>query len=351
MTPLPKYIDDYIFSELQAEYSPGYRNIEHFNVDFNLNNSEYGNKIYLGTYFPRSWVESFTIFNELFSKNIIKSKIETRTFLNILDIGTGTGGNIIGLLESLRINGLYNKKINLVTVEGNKIAIEYQKKLVQLFCKRHNLEINHICKELILTKDSIVDFFNLLNNKNIKFDIVSSFKFASEYYNIQSSINDALNTKYFKLLANQVSRVLLPSGFFLFLDLCSCNFGHPKFRDYTPIIMTKEIKEFVNENKDNISFLIPITCALWSGICRTNECYTERIFQVKHSKTGQTYERSKVTYKVFSRPIFAKEVIDSVVKKQKYQTCFGVKPKYCSDGCLTSFQNNIVDLPNGFKFE
>ena len=55
MSQLPKYIDDYIFGELKAEYSPNYQEL---NVDYNLNNTESENRKYLGTYFPRSWVES-----------------------------------------------------------------------------------------------------------------------------------------------------------------------------------------------------------------------------------------------------------------------------------------------------
>jgi len=64
MIKFPIVWDNYIFNELKGIYSPG------DNVDIGTMNDENANKIYIGTYFPRSWAECYTIFNELYvSKN------------------------------------------------------------------------------------------------------------------------------------------------------------------------------------------------------------------------------------------------------------------------------------------
>ena len=51
---------------------------------------------YLGTYFPRSYAESYCIFSEYFKSN--NSDFADKEELSIFDFGSGTGGEIIGLL-------------------------------------------------------------------------------------------------------------------------------------------------------------------------------------------------------------------------------------------------------------
>ena len=54
-----EYIDKYIYEELGGFYERG------TNIDTNIENKENDNKRYLGTYFPRSLIESFTILDDL----------------------------------------------------------------------------------------------------------------------------------------------------------------------------------------------------------------------------------------------------------------------------------------------
>lgn len=60
---LPNWLDRYLFFDLGAKYSP---NHSRFEYNLNLNTGEI--KVYLGTYFPRSFVEVKSIFEE-FSQN------------------------------------------------------------------------------------------------------------------------------------------------------------------------------------------------------------------------------------------------------------------------------------------
>ena len=62
-TRLPIWLDDYIFKTLKAQYSPN-----HERFDFNLDLSESDILKYLGTYFPRSYGESFCIFDNFKDK-------------------------------------------------------------------------------------------------------------------------------------------------------------------------------------------------------------------------------------------------------------------------------------------
>lgn len=76
----------YILEELHATYHE-----EYFDVQYNLQNDEEKNKKYLGTYFPRSFKESYTIFEDIFTVLIDYGFFQNDT-LNILDFGSGTGG-------------------------------------------------------------------------------------------------------------------------------------------------------------------------------------------------------------------------------------------------------------------
>ena len=90
---LPLWLDDYIFNRLGATYCCSRSNmsvIDWNNVDV-LN--------YLGTYFPRSFVESYSIFTSFLKKHAVI--YDCKKELSIFDFGCGTGGEIIGLLLAL----------------------------------------------------------------------------------------------------------------------------------------------------------------------------------------------------------------------------------------------------------
>ena len=94
---LPSYLDNLIFGEFfGASYQP-----DHQHYEFNLNHTEEELLIYLGTYFPRSFGESLCIFTPIIKSKVINSELSSKDCINILDIGCGSGGEILGLLHVL----------------------------------------------------------------------------------------------------------------------------------------------------------------------------------------------------------------------------------------------------------
>ena len=87
---LPEWLDTFIFDKLEAQYCP--RNSDMTNID----DDKAKTLNYLGTYFPRSYAESYCIFSEYFTSN--NSDFADKEELSIFDFGSGTGGEIIGLL-------------------------------------------------------------------------------------------------------------------------------------------------------------------------------------------------------------------------------------------------------------
>ena len=59
MCEFPEWLDNYIFNILKAKYSP-----DHVRFEYNLNLNKDEVLIYLGTYFPRSYIETNSLFTE-----------------------------------------------------------------------------------------------------------------------------------------------------------------------------------------------------------------------------------------------------------------------------------------------
>ena len=94
MCEFPEWLDNYIFNILKAKYSPDYIRFEY---NLNLNKDEV--LIYLGTYFPRSYIETNSLFTEFSNAVNYTKAIEHKSELKILDLGCGTGGEILGILS------------------------------------------------------------------------------------------------------------------------------------------------------------------------------------------------------------------------------------------------------------
>jgi len=138
---LPVYIDELIFNKLNAKYKPDYTK---FNKNLYLNQDE--NLIYLGTYFPRSYAESYLIFTNLFNNSIINETYLDKQEINILDIGSGTGGNLLGLLMGI-IENLSDKiNINILAIDGNQYSLKILQKIIFKIKLQYNLNISLNCQ-------------------------------------------------------------------------------------------------------------------------------------------------------------------------------------------------------------
>ncbi len=336
---IPKYLDDFIFNELGGCYQTGQ------NVDNNIDNDENENKTYIGTYFPRSLVECFIIFHELYQIQIIKNSIDGKQSLKILDIGTGTGGNLVGLMFFLKKIKFSSENVEFYTIDGNKNAIEYQVKFFKKFNAEHKTHFR--LKYVTMRIDSIDTFKpqleNYLNQKDFKFDIITSFKFISEFYNIDHVASSGLYTLFSEIIAKYLSK----NGLFLILDLVSGNFDRNRPRPYTTQIMSDELNKYVKADSENMQYVIPICCAKWSCNCKTQGCYTERKFRIKHSHKQN--DLSKVCYRFFTHPFFAQQIVSTLPNHEKYQMSENsYHPRYCKSTILYEM-NSDEEIANAFK--
>ena len=130
----PSELSDFIYGELGAKYDPDYDRAKK-----SLDSDEVQNMIYLGTYFPRSFLEINKIFTDLIQNSHICKLLKRKKEYYILDIGSGTGGSLLGMLWFLKEFNQNNEdiSIHILSIDGNRNALEIQKRLLDKFCSKN----------------------------------------------------------------------------------------------------------------------------------------------------------------------------------------------------------------------
>jgi len=129
--------------------------------------------------------------------------------------------------------------------------------------------------------------------------------------------------------------------------LVSGDYEHRNTRPFTTQIMSDELNSFVKTPTSQLSYILPICCGFWSDGCRTQQCYIERQFEIKHSRRQR--DITKVTYRVMVKKPFAREILENVQAKEQYQMSYNSwHPRYCRNTRVIE-KTNETELPNAFK--
>ena len=185
--------------------------IELGNTRDNLKNSKEAIIACLVEQFPRSYRESYELYCDLFNNLEIFTIYDNLDCINVLALGTGSGGDVFGLIHAFE-DYYCEKQINIYTVEGNVDALLSQ---VNMF--RRYIDPNLIKNDVNLIPLSVIihsKFYSLKQKLNQvsqkkgikKFDLIQSFKWMNEqsarekigFYDLYSFINTYL-------LANRIS--------------------------------------------------------------------------------------------------------------------------------------------------
>ena len=168
---LPEWLDTLIFDKLEAQYCP--RNSDMTNIDDDKEKT----LNYLGTYFPRSYAESYCIFSEYFKSN--NSDFADKEELSIFDFGSGTGGEIIGLLTVLEEQFPNLKKVWIVALDGNQNALRTYEKILNIAKTHIRFEVRNNSTPIMV--EDFYDLHILDKVLNERFDIIISFKAVCEF--------------------------------------------------------------------------------------------------------------------------------------------------------------------------
>lgn len=171
---LPEWLDNLIFEQLGAKYCRS-------NADMTVIDWDKKDILnYLGTYFPRSYAESYCIFTEFLTK--WPNRFVDKTELSVFDFGCGTGGEIIGFLDAIRY--LPNiQSIHIHALDGNHHALRFLEQILYFYSGKTSVKI--IIDIIPLTIDDFYDLratLKLLSTDN--FDIIMTFKAICEFVSI-----------------------------------------------------------------------------------------------------------------------------------------------------------------------
>lgn len=298
---LPKWLDEIIYTDFEAIFEPHPQD-----VVYNPDQPYEFVKIYLGTYFPRSYAESFCIVNNLIENNKYLSSINTLEEVNILDFCCGTGGEIIGIIDVLQANLPNLKRINIDAFDANPNAIRFLYHLIETVVESGNIRVNINITPQGLFVSSEQELCDLVNLTNVQYHFILSFKALNEF--IQHST--FANHNVYSLISSYLSPLLSDIGIFILSDVTTKLNNSELFY---PQVLNDGINEFVNSSKNKFSSLYPYPCYFHETTC--NGCYMQDTFTVSHSKRKN--DISKVVYRIICRKDFA----DTIVAPNFNQSC------------------------------
>lgn len=299
---LPNWLDRYLFFDLGAKYSP---NHSRFEYNLNLNTGEI--KVYLGTYFPRSFVEVKSIFEEFSQNSNYLSLVGERTSVSILDLGCGTGGDFFGLLSFLEKYEPSLKSVKLLAIDGSQMALRFFEKIMAEFKKHSRLKIDYRIGPVFIESENDL---NLISDVlSDKYDLILSCKAICEML-----AKRRIKNKAYKQTASMLSSKLTDKGIMLIEDV---TIKSPATEKFIPYMLNAELNEFVAEN-DEFATIYPTACKDKESKC-INGCFFKKEIRVTHS--AKNNDISKIIYRIIGKKPFAENIVVSSKGKTEYNSC------------------------------
>ena len=317
-TTLPKWLDNLLFDTLNARYSP---NWQRFDQNLDLNDDEI--KIYLGTYFPRSYGESFCIANSLLNNITYRKILNSKEEINILDIGTGTGGNLVGFLCALAKHCKNNMCIYIHAIDGNSAALNTAKIIFE------NLD-SRLSSKLVFSYDiKIIKQYDLPKPTRNLYDFILTSKIGSEIIYTGKGKSD----NYYYEFLSYYAKYLSEYGTLILLDVTT----KPNHTNFYPTLLNEQSSRFI---QNNIEFqtIVPIPCYLYENNC-FNSCFTQKKFTVSHRSASN--DRSLITYRAIVRKSLTSLFHSSTPSNAEYVICVKASlEKYKK--CPLSIKGNVL---------
>lgn len=324
MTPapastLPTWVESFLFDSLKARYEPDWRRFSD-----NLDLSDEDQRKYLGTYFPRSFVELNTIFGNLYKSGRFQSVYSNMDTIAILDICSGGGGDLLGTITTCLQNSKRLKTLLITVIEACESSINSLRYFIQE-CRKQYPYVTIECKCIRCRILSVNDILAQPINEYFPYDIILFDKAGSELF------RQGMKTVY-----KDICRVLAPmlnlSGVLCLLDITMKDEGTGLFY---PQILNDQVNRFITED-GSFSSILPLSCRFKERECNT-PCYTQQVFSVSHR--GRSNDVSKVAYRLLGHRVF----VDDITRHLSPDGNSYVVSAVNSDTCKQCRGQNIVN--------
>ena len=315
---LPGFIDAQL-TRMGASYQKQYQGAR-----FNFGATPEDNRIYLGTYFPRTVIESWNIFSELLSVPVISSAISQKDTIRILDIGSGTGAAVVGVLLALSNWGRCNVPIEVTSMDINQDALvkqgEFLENLRESISLDFTMDLRHV--DLPFDLDGFVQALSAIEDKEgRRYDLITNWKCLCEFYNMNFASAQGIICNTIQI----VSQMLLPYGLYILSDLTTSDNGC----EFFSMTLNREANKHDINPESSVRTILPLPCARSSSLCNEGKCYTQRRFVLGHQLVRN--DITKIAYRVFAPNSFAQTIGATFTQHPAYrvnaaratEACFG----------------------------
>ncbi len=317
---LPAFIDDQL-EQMGATYQRRKQEAR-----FNFEASHEDNQIYLGTYFPRTVIETWNILSEILSIPVIGSAISQKDTIRILDIGSGTGAAVAGMLLALFNWGRCKVPVEITAIDINQDALCKQSEILESLRENINLDytLAPYCVKLPFDLESYISVLSgIADQFGTRYDIITSWKCLCEFYNVNYPSAQGIISNTLRI----VSRMLLPYGFCIVADVTTRDNPY----EYFAMILNREANHHDKNPQAIMHTILPIPCARNSSTCMNGRCYTQRRFVLNHRLS--TNDETKITYRVFAPNSFAETITATFAEHPAYRMNAARPDESCLGGC------------------
>jgi hypothetical protein len=298
-TILPNWLDGVLFDALGGRHEPNWQRFER-NLD--LNEDEV--KIYLGTYFPRTYAEAFCIFDSLLANDEYSAAWSKKTEASILDLGTGTGGNLVGLLTALAKHCPRLRRVSVHGFDGNPLALEAAKTILSSFLCQAPFIVDATFRE-----HRILSLNDLPSPERNDYDFITSFKMGGEIVSSGIGVADDFYHQFLVAYATLLSA----TGLLILLDVTT----KPAHTHFYPQLLNEQVSRFIRTHL-GFATLVPVPCHIHETRC-SQTCFTQKEFAVTHRSARN--DRSRVAYRVVARKACASIFHQVAVANADYIIC------------------------------
>ena len=295
---IPQWLDTIIFDQFEAIYEP-----RPMDVVYNPDQPYEFVKIYLGTYFPRSYAEAYGIVSQLLSNNSYLEHFQEIEEINILDFCCGTGGEVIGTINALQSNLPHLKRINVDAFDANPNAVRFLYHLINAVNLLENISVQININPQCIFIESEQEIQDIVNMSNLQYHFMMSFKAINEF--IQH--NTFCDANAYELIAANFFPLMSSDGVFIMADVATKLANSTQFY---PQVLNKGLNDYLKKTSSYKS-IIPTACYNHESSCQG--CYMQDVFYISHRKANN--DKSKIAYRVLCKSDFADELLKNVPLK------------------------------------
>lgn len=283
ITILPEWLDNLIFKTLGAKYQPSHERYS-YNLDLTSNEA----KIYLGTYFPRSFAESNTIFNRICKAPIVQSEILTKSEMRIFDFGCGSGGATFGVLHSIEESVSEPKDIRIIGVDGNQNSLKLLDKITRFYNSRGKLNVHLDIVPCYIESEQ--DFNDIADVIGREFDFIVTSKAIGEFER-----KNRISQNGYEFFSNLFAPLLSKNGLMIILDVTTKDEASGLFLSQR---MNIGVNRFLSESDNQFKSIAPCEGFHNGNIC-TRNCFFKKEIFVSHSEKSK--DLSKFAVRIVTR--------------------------------------------------